>query len=227
MSPVARTGIDPSVRIHPTALIEEGVTIGPRSAVWDNVHIRHGASLGHDTNVGEKCYIAYDVRIGDYVKLNAMVYICALVTIEDAVMIAAGTTFTNDMFPRALDRELAALETAAVTEETLATVVERGATIGAQATIGPGIKLGRYCMVGMGAVVTKSVPPHALVVGSPARVIGYVCACGPRLAGAAEFEAARPEKRWTCERCGRVYARRDGILTLQHDPHAHGALLAP
>ncbi len=224
MSATINAGIDPTARVHPTALIEEGVTIGPRSAVWDNVHIRHGARLGHDTNVGEKCYIAYDVRIGSWVKLNASVYICALVTVEDGVMISAGTTFTNDLFPRALDRELAALETAAVTEETLATVVQRGATIGAQATIGPGLTLGRYCMVGMGSVVTKDVAPHARVVGNPARVLGWVCACGPRVASAAEFSAGG---RWSCHRCGRVYTRGDAGLVLVHDPHAAGALLAP
>jgi len=142
-------------------------------------------------------------------------------------MIAAGTTFTNDTFPRALDRELAALETSAVTDETLATTVQRGATIGAQATIGPGITLGRYCMVGMGSVVTKDVPPHALVVGSPARVIGWVCACGPRLVSAADFAAGRPDARWRCHRCGRAYTRADSGLLLADDPHAGGALLAP
>ena len=88
-------------RIHPTALIEDDVTIGDGSAVWDNVHIRHGTTIGEQCIVGEKTYIAYDVVIGDRVKINAMVYICTAVTIEDGVMISAGTVFTNDRFPRA------------------------------------------------------------------------------------------------------------------------------
>lgn len=222
-----QASIDPTARVHPTALIEAGVVIGARSSVWDNVHVRHGARLGHDTHVGEKSYLAYDVRLGDYVKLNAMVYICALVTIEDGVMIAAGTTFTNDTFPRAMNRELSGLETSAVTEETMATTVRQGVTIGAQAVIGPGLVLNRYAMVGMGAVVTREVPAHGLVLGNPARLVGYVCACGPRLASAEEYAAARAKTQWACHRCGRAYARTDDGFTLAHDPHAASALLAP
>ena len=97
-----------SVRIHPTALVEEGVEIGAGSSVWDNVHIRHHARIGEQCIVGEKSYIAYEVKIGHRVKINAMVYICAAVTIEDGVMISAGTIFTNDRFPRAILDGLAA-----------------------------------------------------------------------------------------------------------------------
>lgn len=165
-------------RIHPTALIEEGVTLGAGTAVWDNVHIRRGASLGRRCIVGEKTYIAYDVKIGDLVKLNAFVYVCAGVTIEDRVMIAAGVVFTNDRFPRAAEPESDELLPSDPTDETLTTVVRRGATIGANATIGPGLELGESCMVGMGAVVTRSVAPLQLVVGCPARPAGWVCLCG-------------------------------------------------
>ncbi len=88
------------VRIHPTAIVEEGVTIGSGTSVWDNVHIRGPeTTIGEDCIVGEKSYIAYGVKIGDRVKINAMVYICTAVTIEDGVMISAGTIFTNDRFP--------------------------------------------------------------------------------------------------------------------------------
>lgn len=190
------------VMIHPTALVEAHVSLGPGTRVWDNVHIRHGASLGTDCIVGEKSYIAYDVRIGNYVKLNANVYICAMVTVEDYVMISAGTVFTNDKFPRAFPPDLSGLASSDPNEETLPTLVRQGATIGANATIGCGIEIGRYAMVGMGSVVTKSVPDYALVFGNPARVQGYVCVCGPMLGKKEEIERHGTS---ACHRCGRQY----------------------
>ncbi len=196
-------GISNLVKVHPTAIVEEGVELADGVSVWDNVHIRRNARIGKDTSVGEKSYIAYDVIIGSQVKINAFVYICAGVTIEDMCMISAGTVFTNDRFPRAMNRELTALETSAPTEETLSTLVKRGCTIGAHATIGPGITLGEFSMIGMGAVVTRDVPAQALVVGNPARVVGYVCVCGPRLVNL----SSAPEHGGSvcCERCGRQY----------------------
>lgn len=201
-----------SVRIHPTALMEEGVQIGPFSSVWDNVHIRHGASIGHHTSIGEKSYVAYDVQIGNYVKINASVYICAAVTIEDMCMISAGTVFTNDRFPRSMNKELTDLETSDPTEETLYTTMKQGCTIGANATIGPGITLGEFSMVGMGSVVTRDVPPQALVVGNPARVVGHVCICGPRLTNLREASAVGTEV--VCHRCGRRYEWTGSALKL-------------
>ena len=165
-------------RIHPTAIIEDGVTLGDGTSVWDNVHIRHGASLGDECIVGEKSYIAYDVKIGNRVKINAMVYICAEVTIEDGVMISAGTTFTNDRFPRATFPDLKSLRPSEPDEHTLKTLVCEGATIGAGCIIGNDLEIGRWSMVGMGSVVTKSVPDFHLVLGSPALSVGAVCKCG-------------------------------------------------
>jgi acetyltransferase-like isoleucine patch superfamily enzyme len=219
--------IDEGVRVHPSAILEAGVRIGARTSVWDSVHIRRNAVIGHDCIVGEKTYIAYDVAIGNFVKLNAMVYICAQVTIEDGVMISAGTTFTNDRFPRSMDKELRGLETSDVTDETLATRVCRGATIGAQATIGPGITLGRFCMIGMGSVVTRDVPPYTLVVGNPARAVGVVCACGPRLTTIEAFRTAPASTRWTCERCHRVYGREGEAVMLTGDPYAGEGSILP
>lgn len=165
-------------KIHSTAIIEENVKIGEGTSVWDNVHIRHGASIGENCIVGEKTYIAYDVRIGNLVKINAMVYICAAVTIEDGVMISAGTIFTNDRFPRATMPDLKTLRPSEPDEHTLPTLVREGATIGAGCTIGNDLEIGRWAMVGMGSLVTKSVPDFHLVIGSPARSIGAVCKCG-------------------------------------------------
>ena len=122
-------------RIHPTALVEDNVTIGEGTSVWDNVHIRHDSRIGEECIIGEKTYVAYGVEIGDRVKINAMVYICNAVTIEDGVMISAGTIFTNDRFPRATTPDLSKLRSSDPDEHTLPTLVREGATIGAAATI--------------------------------------------------------------------------------------------
>lgn len=164
--------------IHPTANVEANVTIGRGTAIWDNVHIRHSTRIGDECIIGEKTYIAYGVRIGDLVKINAFVYICTGVTIERGVMIAAGTIFTNDRFPRATTPDLRHLQSSEPDEHTLPTLVREGATIGAQSTIGCGLTIGRWAMVGMGSVITKDVPDFVIVAGNPARPVGYACACG-------------------------------------------------
>jgi acetyltransferase-like isoleucine patch superfamily enzyme len=187
-------------RVHPTALVEEGVELGAGTAVWDSAHVRRGARIGRDCIVGEKAYIAYDVVVGDLCKLNACVYLCAGVTLESGVMVAAHAVFTNDLLPRATDPDVMALQTSAPTAATLTTVVRRGATIGANATIGPGLELGAFCMVGMGSVVTADVPPHGLVVGNPARVVGAVCRCGEVVARAVAGVVPHGEHRCSCGR---------------------------
>jgi UDP-2-acetamido-3-amino-2,3-dideoxy-glucuronate N-acetyltransferase len=195
--------------IHPTALVEEGVEIGPGSAIWDNVHIRRGARLGEECIVGEKSYIAYDVRIGNRVKINAMVYICAAVTLEDGVMVSAGTIFTNDRFARATTPDLLSLRPSEPDEHTRPTLVREGATVGAGCTIGNDLAIGRFAMIGMGSVVTRSIPDFHLALGHPAQPVGCVCRCGQLLfrfeAGVAEiFQPA------TCRACGRRYAAKLG-----------------
>lgn len=194
--------MDDSVRIHETAIVEPDVSIGAHTSVWDNVHIRRGARIGRSCIVGEKTYVAYDVVIGDLCKLNANVYVCAGVCIEDGVMISAHTVFTNDLLPRATDPDVTELRSSAPGEETLSTTVRRGATIGANCTIGPGIELGAWCMVGMGSTVTRDVPPHTLVLGNPARAAGKVCACGQLVARLGE-DGAVPSGPHTCA-CGRL-----------------------
>ncbi len=190
-----------AVRVHPTAIVEADVEMGAGTSVWDSVHIRRGARLGEQCIVGEKTYIAYDVRIGARCKLNACVYVCAGVTLEDGVMIAAHTVFTNDVNPRATDPDLLALRSSEPEADMPHTFVRSGATVGANCTIGPGVELGAFCMVGMGSVVTADVPAHALVVGNPARLHGLVCRCGAVVARAAG--GAVPAGEHTC-RCGRV-----------------------
>jgi len=198
------SGAGDAPRIHPTALVEDGVRIGLRTQVWDGVHLRGPSSIGHDCIIGEKTYVAYGVEIGNFVKINAMVYIPTGITIEDRVMIAAGVIFTNDRYPRAFDDHGGGLAPSGPTEETVYGRVAEGATIGAGARIGPGVVVGTYAMVGMGAVVTVDVPAHALVVGNPARIRGWVCICGRPLPG------ETPDELLTCGRCGRRYGWSDG-----------------
>src|SRR5262249_32432917 len=153
----------------------EGVVVGDGTAVWDSVHIRHGTRIGEQCIIGEKTYIAYDVVIGNRVKLNAFVYICTGVTLEDGVMASAGTIFTNDGFPRATTADLRELRSSDPDEHTRKTLVREGATLGAGCRIGCDLVIGRFAMVGMGSVVTRSVPDFFLVVGNPARPVGCVC----------------------------------------------------
>jgi UDP-2-acetamido-3-amino-2,3-dideoxy-glucuronate N-acetyltransferase len=200
---------DAAPRIHPTALIEDGVTIGPRTCIWDHVHVRHGAAIGEECIIGEKTYIAYNVSIGNRVKINAFVYICAFVTIEDGVMISASTTFTNDRFPRATTSDLTTLRSSDPDESTRPTVVREGATVGAGCTIGCDLVIGRFAIVGMGSVVTHSVPDFHLALGSPARSVGCVCRCGHVLA---RFETD-PPRRVTCSECSRCYEIADRNVT--------------
>lgn len=194
-------------RIHQTALIEEGVFIGDGTAVWDNVHIRRGARIGHNCILGEKTYVAYGVRVGNYCKLNANVYLCAGVTIDDYVMLSAHVVFTNDRSPRSFNSHLDGLASSEPNEETLSTHVSPGVTVGANATIGPGLDLGKFSMIGMGSVVTHDVPPHGLVVGNPARLSGYVCTCGPLLVRHNLWQTDPPGARYECSRCERVFQK--------------------
>lgn len=161
-------------RIHATALVENDVTIGDGTAVWDHAHLRSGARVGRDCIIGEKAYLAGGVIVGDRVKINACAYLCAGVHLADGVMVAAHVVFTNDRFPRATDPDLRELLASVPGPATEATFVGRGATLGANATIGPGLRIGEFAMVGMGAVVVADVPAHGLVVGNPARLVGLV-----------------------------------------------------
>jgi len=193
-----------AVHIHPTAIVEDRVTLGDGVRIWDAAHVRHGAQVGEECIVGGKSYIAYDVRIGRRVKINAFAYICNAVTLEDGVMIAAGVIFTNDRFPRAATSDLKSLRSSAPDEHTLPTLVREGATIGAGAIIGCDLTIGRFAMIGMGSVVTHSVPDFHLIVGNPARSIGCVCRCGEPLskwADISEIDVVSVE----CLACGLAY----------------------
>jgi len=199
-------------RIHPTALIDPDVVIGDGTSIWDNVHIRREARIGEECIIGEKTYIAYGVRIGSRVKINAFVYICNAVTIEDGVMISAGTIFTNDRFPRATTPDLKQLRPSEPDEHTLPTLVREGATIGAGCTIGNDLSIGRWAMIGMGSLVTKSIPDFALAIGHPAVPVGVVCRCGQLLLRHPPNELPDRED-VVCSACSRRYQCKAGRVS--------------
>ena len=200
-----------SVRVHPTAHIEDGCHIGAGTSIWDNVHIRFGTRIGEQCIVGGKTYIAYEVRIGHRCKINSSVYICNGVTLEDGVMISAGTIFTNDRFPRAASSDLSQLRPSEPDESTEKTLVRCGATIGAGSIIGSNLTIGRWAMIGMGTVITKSVPDFHLAFGSPVRSVGAVCRCGQMLAMFGE-ESVKDAK-LECSSCHRKYQQHEQMIT--------------
>jgi UDP-2-acetamido-3-amino-2,3-dideoxy-glucuronate N-acetyltransferase len=206
-----RAGATVGPQVHPTANIEDGVTIGAGTSVWDQVHVRGPASIGTDCIIGEKTYIAYDVHVGNRVKINAFVYLPTGVTVEDGVMISAGAIFTNDRYPRATTPDLTSLRDSGPGEHILETRVREGATIGAGCLIGCDLEIGRFAMVGMGSVVTRSVPDFHLVRGAPAVTAGCVCRCGQLLARG-EGGVLDEHTQLVCPDCGRSYAISDGSV---------------
>jgi acetyltransferase-like isoleucine patch superfamily enzyme len=147
---------------HPSALIES-CQIGDGTRVWAFAHILPGAVIGADCNICDHTFIENDVRIGDRVTIKCGVQVWDGITLEDDVFVGPNATFTNDPFPRSRIRP----------EQFSRTLVRAGASIGANATILPGLVIERGAMIGAGAVVTRNVPPHAIVMGNPARIVGY------------------------------------------------------
>ena len=167
-------------RIHETARVAPDARIGCGTVIWDLCQVREGAVIGEHCILGRDTYIDAGVVIGNNVKIQNGVSIYHGVRLEDGVFCGPHCTFTNDKYPRAInpDGSLKGSADWTVSE----TIIRRGASIGAHATVVCGIVVGEWAMIGAGAVVTKDVPPHALMLGNPARQAGYVCACGQRIA---------------------------------------------
>ena len=166
--------------IHSLALVETAA-IGGGTRVWAFAHVMAGARVGRDCNIGDHAFIEAGAEIGDRVTLKNNVCVWAGVTLEDDVFVGPNVAFTNDRFPRSPRMNEVGVRYSSPDKWLETTVVGRGASIGANATILPGVRIGRYSMVAAGAVVTADVEPHALVVGAPARQVGHVCRCGRKL----------------------------------------------
>ncbi len=184
--------IDPSARVHATADLEADVSVGAQTSVWHRAQIRTGATIGSECIIGRDVFIDEGVSIGDRVKIQNAALVYHGVTVEDGVFIGPGAILTNDRYPRSIT---STGELAGTDDWTVSPIVLRyGSSIGA------------------GAVVTRTVPSHALVAGSPARRIGWVCACGDRLRDANGDPVPAAPGRYAahselvCRRCGRTYA---------------------
>lgn len=174
--------------VHPSAIVENNVNIGTHSKVWHFCHIREGASLGSDCILGKDVFIDTCVSIGNRCKIQNSVSVYQGVTMHDDVFCGPSCVFTNVINPRAFVNRM---------KEVMPTIVNRGATIGANATILCGNTLGRYSFIGAGAVVTKDVKDYALVIGVPAKQIGWVCKCGTQL--------SKSSHKKVCTACENIY----------------------
>jgi UDP-2-acetamido-3-amino-2,3-dideoxy-glucuronate N-acetyltransferase len=179
---------------HKSAVIDDNCAIGQGTKIWHFSHIMSNSYLGENCNIGQNVVVGPDVSIGNNCKIQNNVSVYKGVTLEDGVFCGPSMVFTNIYNPRAEIRKM---------DQVRSTLVKKGATLGANATIICGTTLGSYSFIGAGAVVNKNVPDHAIVVGNPAKQIGWACHCGERLD--IDFE---------CHSCGNVYKEVEHKLIL-------------
>lgn len=172
------------VYIHPTAEVDDSAIIGNGTKIWNQAQVRNDAVIGENCIISKNVYIDEHVRIGNRVKVQNNVNVYHGVTVEDDVFLGPSMTFTNDMYPRAFSVDWKITDT----------IVKKGASIGANATIRCGVIIGEYSTIGSGSVVTKDVKPNALMAGNPAKQIGWVCNCGYKL-----------DENGKCPECGKEY----------------------
>ncbi len=184
--------------VHPSSFVDEGALVGKGTKIWHFCHVLPGAIIGERCNIGQNCVIMPGVKLGDNVKLQNNVSVYEGVELEDDVFCGPSMVFTNVGTPRSHVIRRGEYER---------TLVRKGASIGANATVVCGNTLGRYSFVGAGAVVTRDVKDYALVVGNPAKQIGWMCACGERL--------KLVKGAGTCARCGSTYVEKNGELVPQ------------
>ena len=191
--------------VHESSYLDEGAVVGSGTKIWHFCHILAGAVIGERSSLGQNVVVMSGTRIGNNVKIQNNVSIYEGVELEDDVFCGPSCVFTNVLNPRShVSRK----------HEYRRTLVRRGASIGANATIVCGATLGQYAFIGAGAVVTSDVPAFGLMVGVPARRVGWVCRCGERLRVAGGHA--------TCNACGTSYSERDGVLALIAPPLQQG-----
>lgn len=189
---------------HETAIIEQPCEIGAETKIWGFSHIMRHAIIGSGCTIGQNVHVASDVRVGNNVKLQNNVSLYSGVILEDHVFCGPSAVFTNVLNPRShISRK----------HEYRTTLVRQGATIGANATVVCGHTIGRYSFVGAGAVVTKDVPDYALVIGAPARIVGWVCQCGVRLSMGVDNR----EETKACPGCAKSYMRKGSQVETSGD----------
>ena len=185
------------VFIHPSSYVDEGVEIGSGTKIWHFSHILKGSKIGKNCIIGQNVMIGPDVSIGNRCKVQNNVSIYKGVELEDDVFCGPSCVFTNVVNPRAfIERK----------QEFKKTSVKKGATIGANATIVCGTTIGKYALIGAGAVITKDVPDYGLVYGNPGRLMGYVCKCGTVLVNKGVVKGkVLEDNKLSCEYCGSIY----------------------
>lgn len=180
------------MHIHETAVVDEGASIGEGTKIWHFSHVMGDSQIGTNCILGQNVFVGTGVRIGNGVKIQNNVSVYGGTTIEDDVFLGPSCVFTNVKNPRAhIERK----------SEFLQTYLEKGVTVGANATVVCGVRIGRYALIGAGAVITSDVPAHALMLGVPARKTAWVCECGCRLSEVLK-----------CLECSAQYAMKNGEM---------------
>jgi UDP-2-acetamido-3-amino-2,3-dideoxy-glucuronate N-acetyltransferase len=186
--------------VHPQALVES-TQIGPRTRIWAFAHVMKGARVGADCNIGDHAFVESGVVLGDNVTVKNGVSLWSGLTVEDNVFLGPNCVFTNDPNARAYIKK--------ASSDLVPTVIRSNATVGANATLLCGITIGRFGFIGAGAVVLRSTPEFALVVGNPGRQIGWMCECAHRLPRDPPAETGTT---YICQHCSRRYERGPGGL---------------
>lgn len=184
--------------VHESAYVDAGVKIGQGTQVWHFCHILKGSCIGENCKIGQNVVIGPDVKIGNNVKVQNNVSVYKGVTLEDDVFCGPSCVFTNVHNPRSAIPRM---------DKIRHTLVKKGATIGANATIICGNNIGGYAFIGAGAVVTKDIPDYGLILGVPGRLVGYICECGVKLS----FN----KKTACCNSCGKKYSKNvSGVFSI-------------
>lgn len=186
--------------VHESSYLDGGSKIGRGTKIWHFCHVMAGVEIGERCNIGQNVFVAGNVIIGNNVKIQNNVSLYTGVVVEDDVFLGPSMVLTNVINPRShVNRK----------EEYKTTLIQRGASIGANATIVCGITLGRYCFIGAGSVVTRDVPNYALVYGNPGRIQGWMCQCGTRL----DFQEHNGQEEALCPLCGDRYNKNGQVVT--------------